>query len=225
MVANTGIGLLGWKASRHLVNSPSISEGVMWTFEFGCWLPTFSEKSINGSQVVSHFLFLWCALFFHEQHVLDLRELAGARFVQTGCPWWQIMHRGGERAWKFRYVRMAILQPARLEEHPGCGDGDSTVVPWTGTGAEARLCCAGSGVWLGHGGTVELRRGCRRPGAELMWGACCSKWGLSALAGVEMASGMGSSLLEVPYVIGEGQLWLQGRRRAMSSLSSLRKLS
>lgn len=78
MVANTRTGLLGWKASRHLVNSPSISEGVTWTFEFGCWLLTFSEKSIKGSQVVSHFLFLWCALFFRGQHVLDLRELAGA---------------------------------------------------------------------------------------------------------------------------------------------------
>lgn len=56
-------------------------------------------------------------MFFHGQHVLDLRDLAGARFIQILRPWWQVMHQGGQRAWKFRYVRAVILQSAWLQSH------------------------------------------------------------------------------------------------------------
>lgn len=176
-------------------------------FRFGCWLLAFSEKTISGSQVVSHFLFLCCVLFFHGQHVLDLRELAGAWFIQPGCPWWQIMHQGGQRAWKFYYVREA---------------GKTPRLCW----GQQRVCTRADGWELGSDHVVlqfyGAEVGCERPGAGLMRGAPCCQWDPSALAAGGTASDDEKadrcpSLLEVARAAGEDQLWLEEMRSNLSS--------
>lgn len=121
------------------------------------------------------------------------------------------MHWGGQRAWKFCYVRTAVPQPERLEKHPGCADGGGAVASglrdrcpcWT----SALLCWfsgltrtpwhrrAQTGTWVSRGRAdmgsplLYMRPLCLGACGNGLWyglvpsGSARCYWGRSALAG------------------------------------------
>lgn len=117
------------------------------------------------------------------------------------------MHQGGQRAWKFCCVRTVMLQPAWLEQQRGCADGGSA-------GASGPMepcpCWTHSPVrgsaWLGHRVPTELGRAC---GASRDRAEGEARGSNETSAGVGMASGAGSPLLEVVDAPGSA---LAGRR-------------